>query len=73
MIPLADLQDNMDFLDTETPLMIHCAGGYRSVVAASLMKRNGFSNITNVHGGWGKIKSTNVPIATGAPSNLITD
>ena len=73
VIPLAELQENMESINTETPVMVHCAGGYRSMVAASLLKRNGYSNIINVHGGWGKIKTTDVPVATGAPSNLITD
>ncbi len=73
VIPLAELQENLESLNTETPLMVHCAGGYRSMVAASLLKRNGYNNITNVHGGWGKIKTTDVQIATGAPSNLIAD
>ncbi len=73
VIPLADLQENLESLNTETPIMVHCAGGYRSMIAASLLKRNGFSNISNVQGGWGKIKETNVPVATGVPSNLIAE
>jgi hydroxyacylglutathione hydrolase len=73
VIPLAELQDNLDSLNTETPLMVHCAGGYRSMIAASVLKRSGFTNVINVHGGWGKIKDTGVPVATGIPSNLIAD
>jgi hydroxyacylglutathione hydrolase len=37
-------------------LYVHCGGGYRSVIAASLMKRHGFHNLRNVTGGWAKIK-----------------
>ncbi len=37
-------------------LYVHCAGGYRSVIASSLLKRQGIHNIRNVVGGWGKIK-----------------
>jgi len=37
-------------------LYIHCAGGYRSVTAASLLKLQGINNIRNVLGGWDKIK-----------------
>ncbi|MEO8087052.1 MAG: MBL fold metallo-hydrolase, partial [Bacteroidota bacterium] len=73
VIPLAELEENYDSIDADAPLIIHCAGGYRSMIAASLMKRNGYHNITNVHGGWGKIKHTNVPVVKGVPSNLITD
>lgn len=38
-------------------LYIHCAGGYRSVIAASLFKKQGTHNLRNVLGGWGKIKN----------------
>jgi rhodanese-related sulfurtransferase len=37
-------------------LYIHCGGGYRSIIAASLLKRQGIHNLRNVTGGWGKIK-----------------
>lgn len=46
---IANLEDNMN-------LYIHCAGGYRSVIAASLLKRQGIHNLRNVLGGWNKIK-----------------
>jgi rhodanese-related sulfurtransferase len=35
---------------------VHCAGGYRSTIAASLLKRQGIHNLHNVLGGWAKIK-----------------
>jgi hypothetical protein len=38
-------------------LYIHCAGGYRSVIAASLLKREGVDNLRNVLGGWNSIKT----------------
>jgi hydroxyacylglutathione hydrolase len=37
-------------------LYVHCAGGYRSVIAASLFKKQGLHNLRNVMGGWEKIK-----------------
>ena len=37
-------------------LYIHCAGGYRSLIACSLLKRQGYDNLRNVNGGWAKIK-----------------
>lgn len=57
-IPLIDLGDPLsmtDFNDSDN-IYIHCAGGYRSVIAASLLKRQGYHNLRNVIGGWGKIK-----------------
>lgn len=46
---LAQFEDNQN-------LYVHCAGGYRSVIAASLLKRQGTHNLRNVMGGWAKIK-----------------
>ncbi len=40
----------------ENNLYVHCAGGYRSVIAASLLKRQGYHNLRNVTGGFGKMK-----------------
>ncbi|MCX6290911.1 MAG: rhodanese-like domain-containing protein [Bacteroidetes bacterium] len=71
VIPLAELSTNMKSLDTNKTLYVHCAGGYRSMIAASILKAKGFKNIVNVLGGWSKIKETSVPVETGAPSDLI--
>jgi rhodanese-related sulfurtransferase len=70
-IPLAELERNINSVTKDEPVMIHCAGGYRSVVASSIMKANGFTNVINVHGGWNKIKFTDVSVETGVPSNLV--
>jgi glyoxylase-like metal-dependent hydrolase (beta-lactamase superfamily II)/rhodanese-related sulfurtransferase len=42
--------------EEDQQLYIHCAGGYRSVIASSLLKRQGIHNLRNVLGGWSKIK-----------------
>ncbi|WP_421828719.1 rhodanese-like domain-containing protein [Larkinella sp.] len=42
-------------------MYIHCAGGYRSMVAASILKARGFDNLVNVEGGITAIKKTTVP------------
>ncbi len=57
-IPLSDLTDpgSMTNLDDNHNIYIHCAGGYRSVIASSLIKRQGIHNIRNVVGGFTKIK-----------------
>jgi len=56
-IPLIDLIDpaSMANLDDEHNIYVHCAGGYRSVIALSLIKRQGIHNLRNVEGGWNKI------------------
>jgi hydroxyacylglutathione hydrolase len=47
---------NLAFVEDNDNLYIHCAGGYRSVIAASILKKEGFHNLRNVLGGWGSIK-----------------
>jgi hydroxyacylglutathione hydrolase len=57
-IPLNEMTDVAtiaNFEDNQN-LYVHCAGGYRSVIASSLIKRQGVHNLRNVVGGWGKIK-----------------
>ncbi|MCZ2141556.1 MAG: MBL fold metallo-hydrolase [Bacteroidia bacterium] len=57
--PLDTLNTNFETLDKEKPYLIHCAGGYRSMIAASLLKKKGFKNVKNVWGGFNKIKERN--------------
>jgi hydroxyacylglutathione hydrolase len=56
--PLDSLKDifNIALISTENNLYVHCAGGYRSVIAASLLKRQGYHNLRNVLGGFSKMK-----------------
>lgn len=57
-LPLNDLTDpgSMANLDEHYNIYVHCGGGYRSIIAASLLKRQGIHNLRNVAGGWSKIK-----------------
>ncbi len=57
-IPLTDMKDpeSLSNISESSNLYIHCAAGYRSVIASSLLKRQGFHNLRNVTGGWSKIK-----------------
>ena len=57
-IPLNEMTDpgSMANLGEEDNLYVHCKGGYRSVIASSLLKRQGIHNFRNVIGGWNKIK-----------------
>ena len=57
-IPLNEMNDpiSMATLEDTQNLYVHCAGGYRSVIASSLLKRQGFHNLRNILGGWAKIK-----------------
>ncbi len=53
---LAHLQENLDSIDKEKDMYVYCAGGYRSVIACSLLKANGYHRVNNVYGGFGAIK-----------------
>ena len=61
-ICLSDLQSELHTLDKNKQYIIHCAGGYRSMMAASIMKQRGFNKIINVLGGMGKIKATGIKL-----------
>ncbi len=56
-LPLHEMTDPAQLANFEDHqnLYIHCAGGYRSVIAASLFKKQGLHNLRNVLGGWEKI------------------
>lgn len=57
-LPLEEMIDIAQIaqLEENQNIYIHCAGGYRSVIASSLLKRQGYHNLRNVSGGWSKIK-----------------
>ena len=57
-IPLDEMTDpaSMANIEEDHNVYVHCAGGYRSVIAASLLKRQGIHNLRNIVGGWNKIK-----------------
>ncbi len=57
-INLADMTDVALIAQFEENqnLYVHCAGGYRSLIACSILKRQGYHNLRNVAGGWAKIK-----------------
>lgn len=62
MISLSQLEKNISKLSKQATYYVHCAGGYRSMMAASLLKRNGFTHVINVKGGFNKMKACGVHI-----------
>jgi hydroxyacylglutathione hydrolase len=59
-----------EFPDTET-FYVHCAGGYRSMIAASILKSRGIHNLINIQGGFTAIKEVNIAVsAYVCPSTL---
>ena len=60
-IPLGELQSRTGELDREKLLVVHCKGGYRSAIAASLLRRAGFRDIANLTGGFDAWKTAGLP------------
>ncbi len=51
-IPVAQLPERLSELDTDVPTVIYCAGGYRSSMAASLLRAHGFADVSDLLGGF---------------------
>lgn len=69
--PLDYLNEHLAELPKEQDLYLHCAGGYRSMIAASILKARGYDNVVNVEGGFKAIAGTQVPrTAYVCPSTL---
>ena len=57
--PLDFINLHMAELDPTKKYYLHCAGGYRSMITASILKSRGFSDIVNINGGFAALKLTN--------------
>ena len=53
VIPLTRLTKEIDTIDPSKPVMVFCAGGYRSSIAASVLRSNGFRDVADLLGGYG--------------------
>ena len=51
-IPLGQLRDRIGELDAARPVVTYCAGGYRSSIAASLLRASGFADVSDLIGGY---------------------
>ncbi|MCS6934557.1 MAG: MBL fold metallo-hydrolase [Chitinophagales bacterium] len=59
--PLAYINDWIKDINPQQHFFIHCAGGYRSMIAASILQARGYRNFTEIEGGFKAIAQTNVP------------
>lgn len=59
--PLDYINEWTSALDKDQTYYIHCAGGYRSMIAASILKARGFENLIDIAGGFAAIAKTNIP------------
>ncbi|MGA8149537.1 MAG: rhodanese-like domain-containing protein [Terriglobales bacterium] len=60
--PLDNFKVSPPEIAHDTPIAVHCQGGYRSMIACSLLQRAGFQNISNVIGGFDAWKQTKLPV-----------
>lgn len=61
--PLDNFKVSPPEIDHAAPLAVHCKGGYRSMIASSLLQRAGFTNVSNVVGGFDAWQAANLPVA----------
>lgn len=59
--PLAYINDWIRDIDPQQHFYLHCAGGYRSMMAASILQARGYRNFTEIEGGFNAISTTSVP------------
>lgn len=61
-IPLGQLSAKIDRVDADEDFLVHCKGGYRSMIAASILKAKGIHSLVNVQGGYDALVKTHVSI-----------
>jgi rhodanese-related sulfurtransferase len=59
--PLAYINDWVKDIDPKQPFYLHCAGGYRSMIAASILQARGYRNFIEIEGGFNAIAETQIP------------
>ncbi len=60
LFPVDYIFDNLESLDKDKTYYLHCAGGYRSMSAISILKTKGYKNLVNINGGFDDIRNTDV-------------
>ena len=61
-LPLGYLVERMDELPADTPIVLHCQGGGRSMIAASLLAARGRADVINLEGGFGAWERAGLPV-----------
>ena len=67
-VPLNHLAENLGKIPKDRSLLVYCAGGYRSSIAASLLQRSGFERVNEIAGGIAGWETANLPVQTGQAS-----
>tara|TARA_B110000459_G_scaffold138786_1_gene151400 strand:- start:132 stop:1544 length:1413 start_codon:yes stop_codon:yes gene_type:complete len=70
-ISLDKINHGLDQIETQKTHYIHCAGGYRSVIAASILKASGFHNVIDIAGGFAAIKQTDLSLTDSTCPSIV--
>ena len=65
-IRLQELESRLEELDKESKIIVYCAGGYRSMISCSILKKNGFNNLINIKEGYTQLKYENITLSENA-------
>jgi glyoxylase-like metal-dependent hydrolase (beta-lactamase superfamily II)/rhodanese-related sulfurtransferase len=60
-VPLNEINDHLSMFPKDKMFILHCGGGYRSMIAASILKSRGWEDFVDVEGGFVEIAKTNTP------------
>ncbi|MCO5725819.1 MBL fold metallo-hydrolase [Robiginitalea marina] len=60
-IPLNEINRHLAEIPRDKPFLLHCAGGYRSMIASSILKQRGWDNFADITGGFDELKETPLP------------
>jgi len=69
-IPLDFVNEQLAEVPADKDFYLHCAGGYRSIIMASILKARGYHNMINVEKGFGGIKGTSIKTTISQPASL---
>ncbi|MCB0580759.1 MAG: MBL fold metallo-hydrolase [Phaeodactylibacter sp.] len=61
--PLDYINKNMNRIQRSNTYYLHCLGGFRSMITASILKARGFNNVIDIEGGWRKIEESSTPLS----------
>lgn len=61
-IPVGYLAERLDEIPTDRPVVVHCQGGARSAIAASVLQARGLTNVVNMVGGFGAWQQAGLPV-----------
>lgn len=62
-IPLNEINRHLAEFPKDKPFILHCAGGYRSMIATSILKQRGWENFADITGGFTELKKTGIPVS----------